>query len=250
MLNKLHLGLTALALAVVTFLGVKLFEPTLGQADALAQQAATPRQITVIGQGTASASPDIVRANLGVQVTAPTVTEATQQSNDTMDAVLAQLKAAGIADKDIQTSDYSIYPQYNNPGPNNTNEITGYQVTNTVLVTIRNLNQVGQILDQAIQAGANNIANISFDFSDPAKLQLQALDQAMADAQVRADQLAKSSGVQRGEVLSMSEVISSTPSPRPRMMAAQIESSAVPIQAGSSEVQAQVQVVYAIQPGP
>ena len=246
MVNKIKLGSTALALAIITFLGVKLFGPTLLRTDALAQQSTT-RQITVIGQGAVSASPDIVRANLSVQVTAPTVTEATQQSNDTMDAVLAQLKAAGIAEKDIQTSDYSIYPQRNNPGPNSASEIAGYQVTNTVMVTIRNLNQVGQVLDQAIQAGANNIVNISFDFSDPAKLQLQALDQAMDDAQTRADELAKSSEVQRGEVLSISEVISSAPIPRSGVMMAQIESPTVPIQPGSSEVNAQVQVVYAIQ---
>ena len=78
-------------------------------------------------------------------------------------------------------------------------------------------------------------------------LQLQALDRAMVDAQSRADELAKSSGVQRGEVLSMSEVISSGPGPRAGSMVAQVESLAVPIQPGSSEVQAQVQVVYAIQ---
>jgi uncharacterized protein YggE len=247
MTGKLKLMLTAIVLAIITVLGTKLSAAKLVQVDAMAQKEATLRQITVIGEGTVSASPDVVRANLGVQVTAPTVTEATQQSNDTMDAVLAQLKAAGIVEKDIQTSDYSIFPQRNNPGPNNTNEITGYQVTNMVMVTIRNLNQVGQVLDQAIQAGANNIANVSFDFSDPAKLQLQALDQAMADAQNRADQLAKSSGVQRGEVLSMSEVISSVPIPRPGIMAAQVESAGVPIQPGSSEIHAQVQVVYAIQ---
>ena len=235
MVNKIKLGSTALALAIITFLGVKLFGPTLLRTDALAQQSTT-RQITVIGQGAVSASPDIVRANLSVQVTAPTVTEATQQSNDTMDAVLAQLKATDIAKKDIQTSEYNIYPQRNNPGPNGSSEITGYQVTNMVQVTIRNLGQVGQILDQAIQAGANNITNISFDFSDPAQLQLQALDQAMTDTQSRADQLAKSSGVQRGEVLSMSEVVSSGPSPQPGIMAAQVKSPPVPIQTGSSEV--------------
>ena len=214
MLN-LRLMLTALILAAITFIGVKLFAPGLIQADALAQQESTARQITVIGLGTVSASPDIARANLGVQVTAPTVTEATQQNNKTMDAVLAQLKAAGIAAEDIQTSDYNIYPQRNNPGPNNSSEITGYQVTHMVQVTIHNLDQVGQVLDQAIQAGANNITNISFAFSDPAQLHLQALDAAMANAESRADQLAQSSGVQRGEVLSMSEVVSSGPAPRP-----------------------------------
>ena len=247
MKKRLRLILTALSLAILVFLGIKFFNPTLPPPSVLAQQPTFVRQITVIGQGTVSAAPDIAQANLGVQVTAPTVVEATRQSNATMAAVIAKLKAAGIADKDIQTSNYSIFPQRNTGGPNNSSEITGYQVINTVMVTIRNLNQVGQVLDQAIQAGANNISNITFGFSNPARLQLQALNQAMADAQARADELAKSSGVQRGEVLSMSEVISSGPVPRPGLLTAQAASAAVPIQPGSSEVQVQVQVVYAIQ---
>jgi uncharacterized protein YggE len=247
MIGKWKLMLTAIVLAIITVVGTKHSAAKLAQADAMAQKEATLRQITVIGEGTVSASPDIAWANLGVQVAAPTVTAATQQSNDTMNAVLAQLKAVGVAEKDIQTSDYSIYPQRNNSGPNSANEITGYQVTNMVLVTIRDLSQVGPILDQAVQAGANNVSNVSFGFSDPTRLRLQALDRAIADAQSRADELAKSSGVQRGEVLSMSEVISSGPGPRAGSMVAQVESLAVPIQPGSSEVQAQVQVVYAIQ---
>jgi uncharacterized protein YggE len=247
MTGKWELMLTAIVLAIIIVLGTKHSAAKLVQADAMAQKETTLRQITVIGEGTVSASPDIAQANLGVQVTAPTVTAATQQSNDTMNAVLAQLKAVGVAEKDIQTSDYSIYPQRNSSGPNSANEITGYQVTNMVLVTIRDLNQIGPILDQAVQAGANNVSNISFGFSDPTKLQLQALDQAMADAQSQADELAKSSSVQRGDVLTISETITSNLAPRPGMVTVQAERVSVPIQPGSSEIHAQVQVVYAIQ---
>jgi uncharacterized protein YggE len=246
MTGKWKLMLTAIVLAIITVLGTKHSAAKLVQAEAMAQKEATLRQITVIGEGTVSASPDMAQINLGVQVTATTVSAAIQQSRDTMDAVIAQLKAAGIAKKDIQTSDYSIMPQ-RNPGSNNSNEFTGYQVTNMVLVTIRDLSQVGPVLDQAVQAGANNVSNISFGFSDPTKLQLQALDQAMADAQSRADELAKSSGVQRGDVLTISETIASNLAPRPGMVAVQAERVSVPIQPGSSEIHAQVQVVYAIQ---
>jgi uncharacterized protein YggE len=167
-----------------------------------------------------------------------------QESSNKMTAVIAKLKELGVVDADIQTSNFNISPQ-RNVGPNGSGEITGYQVTNSVMVTIRDLSTVGDILDQAIQAGANDISGVSFGFSDPAKLQLQALDQAVADAQAQADALAKSSGVQRGEVLSISEVVS--PNPVPVMgFAAQAERAAVPIQPGSSEVHAQVQIVYAI----
>ena len=235
--------LTVLAVGLVIVVGLRLAPVSQAQTGPAAQSI-PPRQITVMGQGTVSAPPDIAQANLGVQVTAPTATAATQENNDKMSAITAKLKSLGVAEADIQTSNFNISAQ-RNVGTNGPGEITGYQVTNTVMVTIRDLSQLGQILDQAIQAGANNVSNVSFGFSDPAKLQLQALDQAIMDAQNRADQLAKSSGVERGEVLSISEV--SSPNPRPlgiAPMAAELAS--VPIEAGTSQVQAQVQVVYAI----
>jgi uncharacterized protein YggE len=235
--------LTVLAVGLVILVGLQLVPVSFAQTGPDAQDD-TVQQITVVGQGTVSAPPDLAHANLGVQVTAPTATAATQENNDKMSAITAKLKALGVAEADIQTSDFNISAQRSG-STNGPGEITGYQVTNTVIVTIRDLSQMGQILDQAVQAGANDVSNVSFGFSDPAELQLQALDQAVQDARNQADQLAMSSGVQRGGVLSISEVGSTNPR-LAGIVPMVAELSSVPVQPGSSQIQAKVQVVYAI----
>jgi uncharacterized protein YggE len=202
------------------------------------------RVITVVGQGTSSAQPDLAYANLGTQFVAPTLTEATQESNDTMTAVIAKLKELGVADEDIQTTNYSILPQqdYQNgtPGP-----ITGYQVSNTVRVTIRDLTKIGTILDQATQAGANNVFGVTFALNDPDQLQREAYDMALRHAQERAADLTKAGGVQLGDLLSITQ--SSTSNPGPVVEAAVGRGAGgTPIQSGTLEVQVQVQLIYAI----
>jgi len=203
------------------------------------------RTITVVGEGSASAKPDVARASIGVEITATTVADATKQNNDKMNAVIAKIKSLGIADKDIQTTNYNVAIQRNT---GRTNEIIGYHVSNTVSLTIRDLDKVGTILDQVTQAGANNIYGISFAVDDTSKLQSDARAKAMADAQKRADELARLAGVTRGDVLVVSEVIQSNPVPLfaaapAALRAADSEPS---IEAGELSLRMRVQVVYAI----
>lgn len=203
------------------------------------------RTITVVGEGSASAKPDVARASIGVEITATTVADATKQNNDKMNAVIAKIKSLGIADKDIQTTNYSVSIQRNT---GRTNEIIGYRVSNTVSLTIRDLDKVGTILDQTTQAGANNIYGISFAVDDTSKMQSDARAKAMADAQKRADELAKLAGATRGDVLVVSEVIQSNPVPLfaaapAALRAADSESS---IEAGELALKMRVQVVYGI----
>jgi uncharacterized protein YggE len=238
---NLTLGVV-IALLLAAVLAVQLTGVTFVHAAANAVGEPT-RQITVAGEGAVSAQPDYARANLGVQVLAPTVDAATQENETKMAALIARLKEQGIADKDIQTSNYDIFPQRNfqngKPG-----EITGYQVSNTVQVTIHDLSKVSTILDQATQAGANNVNGVSFGLDNQEKLQVMALDKAVTDAQAQADELAKSSGVARGELLSISQVV--TPNPIPFVNATAQADGAVPIQPGEIEVSARVQLTYAI----
>jgi uncharacterized protein YggE len=205
----------------------------------------TRRTITVVGEGTSSAKPDIARASIGVEITATTVADATKQNNDKMNAVVAKLKALGIADKDIQTTNYNVSIQRNT---GRTNEIIGYHVTNTVSITIRDLSTVGTIIDQATQAGANNIYGISFAIDNISKLQDDARAKAMADAQKRADDLARLGGATRGDPLSISEVIQSNPVPfaAPAVAALRAADSEPAIETGELSVSMRVQVIYAI----
>jgi uncharacterized protein len=206
----------------------------------------TARTITVDGQGSASGAPDIAQVNVGVQVVGETVSAATAENNQKITAVIAKLKSLGIADSDIQTTNFSVYPQRGSSSiSGQEGAITGYQVSNNVQVTVRDLNNIGAILDGAIQAGANDINGITYGVSSPAKLQSQARVQAITDAQARADDLARLAGVQRGDVISMNETTTYSPVPMGGGGLAAARSD-VPVQPGQIESRVVVQITYAI----
>jgi uncharacterized protein YggE len=229
------------AVLAVQLTGVSLVHAAVGTASTVQESS---REITVTGTGTASAQPDIAQVSIGVQVTSSTVAQATQKDQAQMASVIAKLKELGVAANDIQTSDYSIFPQRNFQN-GSSGQVTGYQVSNTVQVTIRDLGSIGTILDQVTQAGANNVFGVTFSVENPAQLQSEAIDKAVADAQSRAEELAKASGVQLGEIVSISQ--SGAPAPVPLAAAsAQAAGGAVPIQPGTIKVNAQVQISYVI----
>ena len=150
-----------------------------------------PRTITVVGEGTVALQPDVAQAQIGVDVAGDTAKQASAEAAKIMEAVLAALKAQGIATKDIQTSNYSIYadrpadPLTGRPG-----EQVTYRVNNGVSVTIRDLAKIGAVLDAVIDAGANNIYGVTFSVSDPDKVMAEARRKAVEDARARAEELA------------------------------------------------------------
>lgn len=201
------------------------------------------RQITVVGEGEAKGTPDTAHVQLGVQTEGQTATEALSQNNTQMQALIAKLKELGVADKDIQTSNVSIYPRYNSQGTT----VDGYQATNTVSVTIRDVSKAGELLDQVVQAGANNVSGISFSIADPAALRQTALDAAIANARTQAQAIAKSAGVSVGQVVSITQNIGAAPPIMFRAEAAQDSAAGVPIQTGEQTINAQVQVTFELQ---
>ncbi len=217
------------------------------------------RTITVVGHGEVKGKPDIARTSLGIEVTAPTVAEATKQANAQMDAVLKAVKAAGVADKDIQTSNFSINFERQNPGQpmpaakgNSGQAAEGtagvYHVNNMVNVTIRDLNKVSAVIDGAINAGANNVWGINFALDKTTTQEADAREQAISDAKARAESLAKLTGVNLGGVVAVSEVISGGPVPMPKYAAAQgLGGGGTPVEAGEVTFSTDIQVVYAIQ---
>jgi uncharacterized protein YggE len=214
------------------------------------------RTITVVGTGKASGTPDVAHVNVGVEAMGPSLQEVVSDNKTKMAALLAALKAQGIADKDIRTTNYNVYvesPQVPQPmveggkAGTSTGAVT-YHVNNQVDVTVRDVAKLGDVLDKAVAAGANNIYGVSFSVDDPTKLQGLARANAIADAKARAQDLAGLTGVTLGDVISVSEVIGS-PGP---VFAAAVEARAysaaapVPIQTGELEVSMNVQVTYAI----
>lgn len=212
--------------------------------------AAFPGSITVVGQGEAFGRPDQAQAQIGVEIVAENVQEATSQNQATFEAIQAALLDQGIAQEDIQTSNYSVWAEQRYDESGLSTGIAGYRVSNQVNVTIRDISKVGDVLSAAIDAGANSIYGVYFSVSDPAALEADARAAAMADAQQRAASLAELGNVELGSISIISEVIGSPVQPYARDFggAAVAESAAVPgISPGQLSFQVQVQVTYGLQ---
>lgn len=204
--------------------------------------------ITVVGEGKVKVEPDTARINIGAEVMRPTVREATDANEELVAAVLDALRQAGIPDEDMQTSGFSVYAERYGPnGPLPEDEVN-YRVSNTVQVTVRALDTVGDVLDAAIEAGANNIYGIEFLLEDRAAAESEARAAAVADAQAKAAELAELNGVSVGNVMAISEVIGATPFFNNAMMA-QGGGGGVSIQPGQLDLTLQLQISYALELG-
>jgi uncharacterized protein YggE len=218
------------------------------------------RSITVVGRGEVKAEPDIATVNLGVEVTAATVSDAMSEANARMQTILAAMKALGISDKDIQTSNFSInFERREAPTPavseltpgtkaGNAQAAPGfYRVNNMIQISIRELDKVGDVLDAAVEAGANNVWGVSFGLDNTEALATQAREKAVDDARSRAESLARLNGVAVGDVIAISEVIGGGLSP---MYAEAVSlrglGGGAPVEPGELTFSTQVQVVYGI----
>ncbi|MBR1216989.1 SIMPL domain-containing protein [Bradyrhizobium sp. U87765 SZCCT0131] len=217
-------------------------------ASAARAESVPPPSITVSGEATLSVVPDRAEIDGGVTSEAKTAREAADANNKAMANVLAALKAAGIADNDIQTSRLSLQPQSsasrNGNGPL---QITGYRASNRVMLTLRDVTKVAGAIDSLVGAGANEISGISFSVSQASKLMDDARGRAIADARRKAEIYAKAANVSLGEPLSISE--DGAPGPVPmyaRKMAADV--AATPVAPGSETLRISVSVSYAIKP--
>lgn len=202
------------------------------------------RQVTVVGHGEAKGQPDLATVQIGVESEAATSKDALAQNTAQAQAVIAKIKELGIAEKDIQTSNFSIYPTYNTDG----RQVTGYHVSNSVVVTIRKLDQAGTLLDQVVQAGANSVTGISFGVESNDSLMEQARKAAIQNAKAQAEQLAQTAGASVGEVLVITQNVGSAPVPMLAERAAVAQGgAAVPVQPGEQTFTADVQVTFALQ---
>lgn len=237
-LMLLGIGLAACAPSELTIPPVTVNVPPVSIAPQPPQ-----RTITVSGSGKVILTPDIAYINIGVHTQDASASAALADNTLKSQAVIDAIKAAGVDAKDIQTTNFSIYPQqvYDPQGV-----ITGviYQVDNTVSVTVRDLGKLGTMLDATVQAGANSINSISFDVADKSAALSQARAAAVADARQQAEQLATASGVTLGDVQTISYYDSSAPITVQYARAEMAASGAVPIQSGSMDVSTTVTIVF------
>lgn len=239
------------ALTVLAIVGAIILNaiPAASARPSLAGESDLARSIVVVGTGSASAAPNVATAQVGVDTQSASPEDATRQNDERMSAVVEALKAAGIAESDIQTAYYSMYAEqrYRPDTGEPTGEFT-YRVSNSVSVKIRDLSKVGEILSEAVKAGANNISGVYFSIEDTSALEAEARQKAVTDAKARAQSLAQLSGVELGEVVIVSEVIGS-PSPifYERAAIGLGGGGGAPIQPGQLEVNMQIQMSFAIE---
>lgn len=205
-----------------------------------------PPRITARGVGTVTGTPDIVTVVLGVATQASTATAALEDNNTQATALIEALTAGGVAREDLQTSQLAIYPTYSPEGA----AITGYEVTNQVSATLRDITGAGALIDAAAQAvgDAVRVQQLTFSIDDDSAARADARTAAVQGAQTQARQLAEAAGVELGAVLSITELPAVVPGPPypPAYEGADLAASAVPLEPGTQELSVTVEVVYAI----
>ncbi len=205
-----------------------------------------PSSVSVGGHGSVILEPDTASIVLGVDIIDTTLLAAQAQATEQMNAILKAVTDAGIAEKDVQTINYSVNLVRDFDDEGNPTRVIEYQVSNQVSIKVRDLDTLGTLLDAVVKAGANNVYGISFFVDDPSEAASQARRLAVRDARAKADEMAAEVGMRIGRVLTMFE--SSAPPPAPQVFdaraAGQAASEAVPVQTGTSEIAVDVQITY------
>jgi uncharacterized protein len=253
------------AAAALTLTGL-LAAGAVGNPSEVRAQDATPEEsmpagvatVSVSGHGQVNVSPDTASVSIGIDVIQPTLAEAQEQATAQATAVIEALKAAGIADEDIQTEYFSVNilrdydaaaavgatPEAENADPT---QITGFEILNQLLVTVRDTDMLGALLDEAVNAGANSINGVTFSVDDQTAAASEARRLAVEDARTKAEELAAAAGLTLGSVVSIAEgAVSPMPPPMPAAADAGMAEAqaAVPVQPGSSTVAVDVSMTF------
>ncbi|MBN9332636.1 SIMPL domain-containing protein [Devosia sp.] len=206
--------------------------------------------ITIEGRGEVRAVPDMAQINSGVTTQGATAREALDAHTAAMADLIAALKDAGIETRDIRTSGFSVNPNYVYSDARDENgyilppKINGYQVSNSVSVTVRALEELGTILDKSVNVGANTINGVSFSVADPSELYNQARKAAFADARSKAELYAAAAGAKLGDLEAISES-QNINNPMPMYARAELASAApVPVEAGEMTFEIGVNVQW------
>ena len=230
---------SALLLALAAF--------TLSIGTAMAEEIKNKRTIELSATGSASARPDMAIISTGVVTDGKTARSALDNNSAAMVRIVAALKKQGLAPKDIQTSNFSVHPRYQHFKNGRPPEIIGYQVTNSVSIKVRDIKRLGDILDEVVTLGSNNIGGISFHISKTGDLKDEATRDAMKNAIHKGNILAKSVGGKLGKVLKIREETMSV-SPQPQFARlAKAQSASVPIETGEKSIKVRVHIIWELE---
>lgn len=210
-----------------------------------------PAVINLVGIGEVSARPDMAMVSTGVVSEAKSAREALSANTAAMTGIVDWLKANGIEDRDIQTSGFSVQPRYTNPQVQSNGErppprIVGYTVSNQVTIRVRDIANLGGILDHVVTEGSNRINGVSFTFSEPEKLLDLARANAMADAIRKANIYTDAAGIGIGRITNISESGGYRPQPQYRRARAEMSmaDAPVPMEAGEQTTSVQISVTW------
>ncbi len=206
---------------------------------------ALDRFVTVTGESTVAAAPDMAVISVGVTSPGKTAREASESNAKQMTAVLAAIKGAGIDPRDVRTAWLSLHPQYdtqNRTPP----RLIGFQASNQVTVKVRDIDKVGGILDSAIGAGANEVSGVRLVVSEQSKLLDKARGDAIADAYRKAELYARAAGAKVGHAIAIAEE-GAVPPPYPGM-GTKLAYTATPVAAGEQTLRVHVTVSYELTP--
>ncbi len=201
------------------------------------------RNVSVIGVGEVETQPDSALLSLGVQTEAESAAEAVVGNNNQMQSLLSSLESAGIPSEEIQTTTIRITPTYEFDETRNSRTLVGYSVTNMVEVRTDDLDNLGNLIDKSVQAGANTVENIRFVVSNTSELRNQAREMAFQDAQRKAEQLAGFTNADLGPVIEISES-GISPGIQAEFAQGAVAEEAVPVQPGTQRIRITVIVTW------
>lgn len=237
------------SLAWAALAAISLSTPTMVEAQEISPRTITGTRLDLQARGESRVVPDIAVISAGVVTQAADAGTAMRENAARMSRVLAALKAAGLADKDVQTQSVNLSPQYryaNNEVP----VITGYQANNTVTIRFRDIGKSGAVLDALVKQGANQISGPNLTVENPDAAQDAARLAAMKTLRARAELYAKAAGLKVGRILQLSESVDyNSPSPMPMMarMAADSSMEKTSIAAGEQGIGVTVNAVFELQ---
>lgn len=194
--------------------------------------------IWVNGSGQVATAPDVATIRGGVNVTRETVSQAHREATERMNALMQALTERGIAESDIQTTSYNIYPEYEYNRTTEESELVGYRVSNEISVTVKDLDQVGVLIDDMVTAGGDDTVfhGVSFGLSDSKPLEVEARKLAVEDLIDKATQLADSAGVSLGDLVYLNEQSRGSPRTFAVAEAMMADASVTPISPGEFNV--------------
>lgn len=236
------IGATTFLLSL--FLFTKLFGPIPFSVTSVTTNKTTTFDVT--GEGKVTVKPDIATVTAGISANGATVKTVQDQINAVATKVSSAVKAQGVADKDIQTTNYNVSPEYDYT---NGQRIKGYQASTNLSIKVRDINKVNQVIDASIGNGANQISGINFDVDDKSKAENQARQIAVDQAKKKAENAAKIAGLKLGKIINYSENFQGI---RPIMMANSLAKEAVggvptQVESGSTDITIDVTLSYILQ---